>query len=158
MSKDLATIDGPNSGKGQFLVYEAEDGRVKIDVRLEDETVWQLMADLFQTTKQNIGQHLKNVFSEGGLLGDSVIKKFFTTAADGKRYKTNLCNLDAFLTLNEREILIHAGRISHEMAQDMAEAEYEKFNQKRIREMDRLGSDFDKTVKQLANGKRGKKK
>ena len=60
-------------GKSQFLVYEAEDGGIKIDVRLEDETVWltqRLMADLFQTTKQNIGQHLKNVFSEGELLKD----------------------------------------------------------------------------------------
>ena len=77
---------------GAREVYEAEDGQIKIDVRLEDETVWltqQLMADLFQTTKQNIGQHLKNVFSEGELLENSVVKKFFTTAADGKKYKTN---------------------------------------------------------------------
>jgi len=91
MSKDLVPSDGYNPGKGQFLVYEAEDGQVKIDVRLADETVWltqQLMADLFQTTKQNIGQHLKNIFSEGELFEDSVVKKFFTTAADGKKYKT----------------------------------------------------------------------
>ena len=95
MSKDLQTIDNPNSGKGQFLVYEAEDGRVKIDVRLENEAVWltqKLMADLFQKTKHNIGQHLKKVFSEGELLEDSVEKKFFTTAADGKKYKTNFYN------------------------------------------------------------------
>jgi hypothetical protein len=100
MSKDLVTIDSPKSGKGQFLVYEAEDGRVKIDVRLEDETVWltqQLMADLFQTTKQNIGQHLKNIFSEGELLEDPVVRKFFTTATDGKKYKTNFYNMDATL-------------------------------------------------------------
>jgi len=53
MRKDLATTNSSNSGKGQFLVYEAEDGKVKIDVRLENETVWltqQLMADLFQTS------------------------------------------------------------------------------------------------------------
>lgn len=70
--------------KGQFLVYRAEDGRVKIDVRLENETVWltqQQMAELFQTSKQNIGQHLKNIFEEGELAEDSVVKKFFTTAA-----------------------------------------------------------------------------
>ncbi|MBC8491745.1 MAG: hypothetical protein H8D42_04215 [Candidatus Marinimicrobia bacterium] len=87
MSKDLVPSDGDNPGKGQFLVYEAEDGRVKIDVRLSDETVWltqQLMADLFQTTKQNIGQHLKNIFSEGELLEDSVVNKFFTTAGDAE--------------------------------------------------------------------------
>jgi len=65
MSKDLKISVSANSGKSQFLVYEAEDGQIKIDVRLENETVWltqKLMADLFQTTKQNIGQHLKNVF------------------------------------------------------------------------------------------------
>jgi hypothetical protein len=49
---------------GQFLVYQAEDGKLKIDVRFEGETVWltqQHMAELFQTTKQNVGQHLKRV-------------------------------------------------------------------------------------------------
>ena len=100
MSKDLVPSEGYNPGKGQFLVYEAEDGQVKIDVRLEDETVWltqQLMADLFQTTKQNIGQHLRNVFAEGELPENSVVKKFFTTAADGKKYKTNFYNLDAHI-------------------------------------------------------------
>ena len=57
MSKDLVTIGSHNSGKGQFLVYEAEDGRVKIDVQLVDETVWltqKLMADLFQVTVPTI--------------------------------------------------------------------------------------------------------
>jgi hypothetical protein len=66
--------------------------------------------------------------------------------------------LDAFLTLNEREILTHAGRISHEMSKEMAETEYEKFNRRRIRQKDRLDNDFDKTVKQLTGDKRGKKK
>ncbi|MFH1147954.1 MAG: RhuM family protein [Pseudomonadota bacterium] len=92
-------------GKGQFLVYEAEDGQVKIDGRLEDETVWltqQLMADLFQTTKQNIGQHLKNIFSEGELLEDSVVKKFFTTAGDKKKYKTSFYSLDAIISVGYR--------------------------------------------------------
>jgi hypothetical protein len=67
------------------LVYQTDDGRVKLEVRLENETVWltqQLMAELFQTTKQNVGQHLKNIFDEGELAQDSVVKKFFTTAAD----------------------------------------------------------------------------
>jgi len=87
MSKDLVTIDSPDSSKSQFLVFEAENGQVKIDVRLEDETVWltqQLMADLFQTTKQNIGQHLKNIFLEDELFENSVVKKFFATSTDGK--------------------------------------------------------------------------
>ena len=61
-----------------------------------------MMADLFQTTKQNIGQHLKNVFAEGELVQDSVVKKFFTTAADSKQYKTNFYNLDAILSVGYR--------------------------------------------------------
>jgi len=64
--------------------------------------------------------------------------------------------LDAFLEVNERDILTHAGRISHEMAQEMAEAEYEKFHRRRIRQNDRLDNDFEKTVKQLTDSKKGK--
>ena len=65
MSKKMVIIDNPDIARGQFLVYEAEDGQIKIDVRLEDETVWltqQLMAELFQATKQNVRQHLKIIF------------------------------------------------------------------------------------------------
>jgi hypothetical protein len=89
----------------EFLVYKTEDGRMKLEVRLENETVWltqQLMANLFQTTKQNIGQHLKNIFSEGELIEDSVVKKFFTTATDGKNYKTTFYNLDAIISVGYR--------------------------------------------------------
>jgi hypothetical protein len=92
-------------GKGEVLVYQTDDGRVKLEVRLENETVWltqQLMAELFQTTKQNIGQHLKNIFDEGELVQDSVVKKFFTTAADGKNYSTNFYNLDAIISVGYR--------------------------------------------------------
>ena len=91
--------------RGQFLVYPAEDGRMKIEVRLQDETVWltqQHMADLFQTTKQNIGQHLKNIFDEKELVPDSVVKNFFTTASDGKDYRTNYYNLDAIISVGYR--------------------------------------------------------
>jgi hypothetical protein len=91
--------------KGQFLVYPAEDGRVKIEVRLENETVWltqQQMAELFQTSKQNVGQHLKNILDEGELAEKSVVKNFFTTAADGKEYRTNFYNLDAIISVGYR--------------------------------------------------------
>ena len=66
--------------------------------------------------------------------------------------------LDAFLSVNEREILTHAGRISHEMAEEMAETEYDKFNRRRISQKDRLEGDFERTIKQVTEGKRGKKK
>jgi len=90
---------------GQFLVYQAEDGKLKIDVRFEDETVWltqQHMAELFQTTKQNIGQHLRGIFAEGELVQDSVVKNFFTAAADGKSYATNFYDLDAIISVGYR--------------------------------------------------------
>ena len=347
MSKDLVSDESPNSGKGQFLVYEAEDGRVKIDVRLEDETVWltqQLMADLFQSSKQNINHHIQCIYQEDELVPEATVKKYLTVRREGKREvkrlldyynldmiisvgyrvkshvatrfriwatqrlreyivkgfvldderlknpdqpfdyfdelllriqdirtserrfyqkitdiyatsinydptleisieffktvqnkmhwaitgmtaaeiihkradgdKTNMGltswrsakvrkqdvtiaknylskkellalnnlveqylifaegqamrripmhmadwikKLDAFLTVNEREILTHAGRISHEMAREMAEAEYEKFDRRRIRQKDSLDGDFEEAVKQLTDGKRGKK-
>jgi hypothetical protein len=69
------------------------------------ETVWLTqahMAELFQTTKQNLGQHLKNIFEEGELAQESVVKNFFTTAADGKNYSTNFYNLDAIISVGYR--------------------------------------------------------
>jgi hypothetical protein len=89
MGKETDT--GPNNG--EIVIYRTDDGRVKLDIQLVNESMWMTqsdMATLFQTTKQNIGQHLKNIFEEGELVADSVVKKFFTTAVDGKKYQTNL--------------------------------------------------------------------
>jgi hypothetical protein len=91
--------------KGQFLVYQTGDGQLKIDVRLEGETAWLTqahMAELFQTTIPNVSMHLRNVFSEGELQADSVIKEFLTTAADGKNYTTKYYNLDAIISVGYR--------------------------------------------------------
>jgi hypothetical protein len=233
--------------KGQFLVYQTEDGQLKIDVRLEGETAWLTqahMAELFQTTVPNVSMHLRNVYAEGELQAAATVKEFLTTAADGKNYTTKYYNLfqtvqnkmhwaitgntaaeiihtraDAvkphmgltnwrgakvrkhdvtiaknylneqelavlnnlveqylvsaegqamrrapmhmrdwitklhgFLTLNERAILNHAGKISHEMAKELAEAEYEKFQREQIQQADQAGGDFDRAVKQLPSG------
>ena len=76
----------------QIIMYQTEDGLTKIDVKIENETVWlnQLqMADLFQTTKQNLSYHINNIFKEGELDERSVVKDFLTTAADGKPYNTH---------------------------------------------------------------------
>jgi len=70
----------------QFVIYQSEDGQIRLDVRFVDETVWlsqTTIAELFGTTKQNVGQHLKNIFSEHELSEQTVVKDFFTTAADG---------------------------------------------------------------------------
>jgi hypothetical protein len=79
---DLALPGLPS--KGQFLVYQTDDGQVKIDVRLQDETAWLTqahMAALFQTTVPNVNMHLRNIFAEGELQADSVIQEFLITAA-----------------------------------------------------------------------------
>ena len=89
----------------QLIIYETEKGETKLEVRLENETVWltqKLMAELFQTTKQNISLHLQNIFAEGELSEDSVVKDFLTTAADGKNYKTAFYNLDAIISVGYR--------------------------------------------------------
>jgi hypothetical protein len=91
--------------KGQFLVYQAEDGQVKIDVRLQGETAWLTqahMAELFQTSIPNVNMHLRNIFAEGELQADSVIQEFLITAADGKKYRTNHYNLDAIISVGYR--------------------------------------------------------
>ena len=91
--------------RSQFLVYQTQDGKLKIDVRFEGETVWltqQQMAELFQTTKQNVSLHIQNVFSERELAEDSVVKDSLTTAADGKNYATKLYNLDVIISVGYR--------------------------------------------------------
>ena len=72
----------------EILLYQTEDGQTKIDVRLEDETVWLSqvqMAELFQTTKQNISLHIKNVFEEGELQENATVKDYLTVQTEGKR-------------------------------------------------------------------------
>jgi hypothetical protein len=66
-----------------ILVYQTEDGHIRVDVRMDAQTVWlsqAQMAELFDTTKQNVGQHVRNVFSDGELQESAVVKDFFTTA------------------------------------------------------------------------------
>ncbi len=89
----------------ELILYTTEDGQSHIQLRADNDTVWltQLeMAELFNATKQNIGQHLKNIFLEYELNEDSVVKEFFTTAADGKRYRTRHYNLEAILAVGYR--------------------------------------------------------
>ena len=89
----------------QIIIYQAEDGKTKLDVRLENETVWltqKLMAELFQTTVANINIHLKNILEEGELKENSVIKDYLITASDGKKYNTKFYNLDAIISVGYR--------------------------------------------------------
>jgi hypothetical protein len=214
--------------EGQLLIYQTEDATLGIEVRLEAESVWlsqQHMATLFQTSKQNVSLHLRNIFNEGELDEDSVVKESLITAADGKNYRTKLyrfiqsradskqpnmgltnwrganvrkqdvtiaknylseeelaslnnlveqylifaegqamrrapmhmkdwiTKLHGFLTLNDRAVLTHTGKVSHELAKDLAETEYEKFHVARIKHADLTGNDFDQAIKLLPHAK-----
>ena len=88
-----------------FIMYTTDDGQVEIEVRLEDENVWltqKAMAELFNTTKQNISLHINNIFEENELNSDSVVKENLTTAQDGKNYKTKYYNLDLIIAVGYR--------------------------------------------------------
>lgn len=105
----MSTPEKPNlPSKGQFLVYPSEDGRVKIEVRLENETVWltqQHMADLFQTTKQNVSLHLQNIFAERELDRGATVKESLTVQPEGGRSvqrRVEFYNLDAIISVGYR--------------------------------------------------------
>lgn len=97
-------MDGAGSS-GELILYTTEDGQASVQLRVDQGSVWltQLeLADLFQTSKQNVSLHIKNILAEGELLADSVVKEYLTTAADGKNYRTLLYNLDMILAVGYR--------------------------------------------------------
>lgn len=91
--------------EGELILYSTDDGAATIGLRAIDGTVWltQLeMAELFDTSKQNVSLHINNILSEGELAAESVVKESLTTAADGKAYRTKVYNLDAILAVGYR--------------------------------------------------------
>lgn len=97
-----------DNSKGDIIIYQTDNGLTKIDVRVENETVWlsqQQMADLFDTTKQNISLHIKNIFYEEELDEDSTVKEFLTVQKEGNRRverKVKYYNLDMIISLGYR--------------------------------------------------------
>ncbi len=90
---------------GEILIYQTEDGLTKINVKMQDETVWltqQQLAELYQSSKSNVSEHIKHIFEEGELDEESVIRKFRTTASDGKNYNVIHYNLDMIISLGYR--------------------------------------------------------
>jgi hypothetical protein len=98
-------ISAPEPGGSEFLFYQADDGRIRLQVRVQQETVWlslNQMADLFQRDKSVISRHIRNVFEEGELVKDRVVANFATTAADGKTYQVEFFNLDVIISVGYR--------------------------------------------------------
>lgn len=91
--------------ESKIVIYEGSEGQPKIDVKIEGETVWlnqKQLVDLFQSSKANISEHIKNIFLEKELTRDSVVRKFRTTALDGKSYNVEYYNLDLIISLGYR--------------------------------------------------------
>ena len=90
--------------RGEIILYQPDD-EIRLEVRLEEDTVWLTqaqMAELFQTTKQNVSLHTNNIFKEKELLMSAVVKESLTTAADGKHYRVKYYNLDVIISVGYR--------------------------------------------------------
>lgn len=99
--------------ENKVIIYTANDGKTKIDVKLEEETLWLTqaqMCELYQSSKSNVSEHIKHIFEEGELNEESVVRKFRTTAADGKEYLVSHYNLDMIIALGYRVRSITATR------------------------------------------------
>ena len=89
----------------KFLIYQSENGRTKLDVRLEDETIWlsqKQLGELYGKSKKTISEHVSNIFADNELRPEAVVRKFRTTAADGKVYSVDHYNLDMILAVGFR--------------------------------------------------------
>jgi len=89
----------------QIIIYQTESGETKLEVTFNDETVWltqMQLCELFAKSKATISEHIKHIFEEGELVEDSVVRKFRTTAQDGKNYNTNFYNLDVIISVGYR--------------------------------------------------------
>lgn len=144
-----------NSNGSNFLMYQTEDGETKIDVRMEDETVWMTqksMAELFQTSKQNISLHINNIIKEEELREDSVVKFYLTTASDGKQYRTNHYNLEMILAVGYR-VRSHRGTQFRQWATERLNEYLVKgftMDDDRLKEIRNLGHDyFDELLKRI---------
>lgn len=90
---------------GEIIIYQTQDGLTKINVNMQEETVWlslDQMAKLFQRDKSTISRHIRNIFDEGELERESVVANFATTATDGKTYQVDFYNLDVIISVGYR--------------------------------------------------------
>ena len=97
-----------SENKGELIIYQTEDGQTKIDVRMDNDTVWlslDQMAELFQRDKSTISRHIKNVFQEGELTEDATVANFATVQSEGDRQVSRnitYFNLDVIISVGYR--------------------------------------------------------
>lgn len=113
-----------NLDKGKIIIYQTENEDIKVDVYFEDETFWMTqksIVELFQSSKSNISEHLTNIFKEGELEENSVVRIFRTTANDGKNYNIKYYNLDAIIAVGYRVNSVQATRFRQWATQTLKE-------------------------------------
>ena len=143
------------STNSNFVLYQTDDGQTHIEVRLQDESVWLAQAtltELFQTSKQNISLHLKNIFAEEELAENRVVKEYFTTAADGKQYRTKHYNLEAIIAVGYR-VKSHRGTQFRRWATEHLNEYLVKgftMDDARLKQVANIGSDyFDEMLERI---------
>ena len=132
--------------KNKIIIYTDDSGLTKIDVKLEDETLWLTQAQmcaLYQTSKSNVSEHIKHIFDEGELQESSVVRKFRTTAADGKSYLTTYYNIDMIIALGYRVRSIIATRF-----RQWATIRLKEYKQRTISDAEH---DYLNAIKRLGN-------
>ena len=141
--------------RSQILFYQSENGTSRIEVRLEEGTVWltqALIAELYQITKQNVSLHIRNIFDDRELEEGSVVKEYLTTAADGKNYRTLYYNLDMILAIGYR-VRSHRGTQFRRWATErLSEYLIKGFvlDDERLREGKSIGADyFDELLERI---------
>ncbi|RJQ14661.1 MAG: hydroxyacid dehydrogenase [Nitrospiraceae bacterium] len=141
--------------QSELILYQTEDGKTRIEVKLQDETVWltqKLMADLFQKDVRTINEHIKNIFEEGELVSGSVIRKFRITAIDGKTYDTAHYNLDVIISVGYRVKSLNGTQFRIWATQRLREYIIKGFtmDDERLKEINNIGSDyFDEMLERI---------
>jgi len=141
----------------EIILYQTEDGRSRIEVRLDNETVWltqQLMAELFQTTKQNISLHLQNIYAEGELTREATIKESLTVREEGRRQvrrPIEFYNLDAIISVGYRVNSVRGTQFRIWATQRLREYIVKGFtlDDERLKGRDRLADYFDELLARI---------
>jgi len=145
----------PLATRSEIVLYQTEDGKSHIQVRLDEGTVWltqAIMAELFQTTKQNVSLHIKNIFTEGELEEISVVKEYLTTAADNKNYAVKFYNLDMILAVGYRVRSIRGTQFRQWATENLREYLIKGFvmDDERLKSGKHLGTDyFDELLERI---------
>ena len=150
--------DKPELPNGELILYQTADGKTKIEVRLQDETVWltqKLMAELFQTTKQNISLHIQNIFDEGELMPEATVKECLTVQTEGSRQvnrPVDFYNLDMIISVGYRIKSHVATRFRQWATQRLREYIIKGFtmDDERLKEVKNIGADyFDEMLERI---------